>query len=180
MKNKKAVDEMFKGTVAVKYPSISAEVKNLILEVVADGQEHERREIVGYIREHIQDKESLTDGIVAGGFKMLTASGEIKVTARAVYQKGVRVENQPFRERVMAVFTRFQQDLNRACTVNLLYASKEDMEFICSITELSNLIEGEIWRIEEMYQDSKDDKPVEMPPVAESEKEEAVKEVKKV
>lgn len=131
------------------YTSVSAEVKQLIMDSLKDGAEHERKEIVAYISEHVQNKEVLTDGIIAGSFKMLLASGGIKNVSRAIYQKGTPVEMMSIKEKVLGVFRKFRADLDKVCTVNMLYATPEDIEAIKAFSDLSNLIESEIWKIED-------------------------------
>lgn len=140
-----------------KFSSISEEVKALINEFMETVKgECERREIVFYVREHISNKEKLTDGIMAGGIKMMTASGELVVVNRARYRKGVKIDRLCLKERVITLFENFQRDLNKACTVNLLGASVEDMEFIKKVNEISNYIESATWKLEE----SKEEKSV--------------------
>lgn len=133
-----------------KFNSISEEVKALVMEFMATVEgECERKEIVSYVKERIGNKETLTDGIMAGGIKMLTASGELVVVNRARYRKGVKMESLSIREKVLALFNGFQKDLNKAVTVNVFDLTDDDMAFCKKVNELSNEIESRLWKLEE-------------------------------
>lgn len=134
-----------------KFNSISEEGKALVMEFMATVKgDIERKEIVAYVKEHISNKETLTDGIMAGCIKMLTASGEIVVVNRARYKKGVKLESLSLREKVMALFNGFQKDLNKAVTVNVFELTEADLAFCKKVNELSNEIESKLWELEEV------------------------------
>lgn len=134
-----------------KFNSISEEVKALVNEFMATVTgECDRKAIVKYVREHVSEKDNLTDGVMAGSIKMLTASGELVVVSRGRYKRGARIENLCLKEKVIALFEAFQRDLQKVCTVNLLGVSNEDMEFIQKVSALSNQLECDIWKLEEV------------------------------
>ncbi|MCC2818875.1 hypothetical protein LK537_16365 [Lachnoclostridium pacaense] len=133
-----------------KFNSISEEVKTLVNEFMATVKgECDRKDIVKYVKEHVQDRSVVTDGIIAGSIKMLTATGELVVVSRARYKKGIKIDNLCLKEKVIVLFEAFQRDLQKACTVNLLGVSNEDMEFIQKVSALSNQLECDIWKLEE-------------------------------
>lgn len=134
-----------------KFNSISEEGKALVMEYMAttSGMEVERKEIVAYVKDHISNKEKLSDGVMAGCIKMLTASGELVVVNRARYKKGMKMENLSLKEKVLALFNGFQKDLNKAVTVNVFDLTDSDMEFCRKVNELSNEIESRLWQLEE-------------------------------
>lgn len=133
-----------------KFNSISEEVKTLVNEFMATVKgECDRKDIVKYVKEHVQDRSVVSDGIIAGSIKMLTATGELVVVSRARYKKGIKIDNLCLKEKVIALFETFQRDLQKACTVNLLGVSNEDMEFIRKVSALSNQLECDIWKLEE-------------------------------
>lgn len=139
-----------------KFNSISEEVKALVMEYMATVEgDVERKEIVAYVKENISNKETLTDGIMAGGIKMLTASGELVVVNRARYKKGVKLESLSLREKVLALFNGFQKDLNKAVTVNVFDLTDTDLAFCKKVNELSNEIESKLWELEEVAEPAK-------------------------
>lgn len=77
------------------------------------GREYDRKELVAAIKEKAERKEEMTDGVIAGAVKMLTASNEIMVVARGKYRKGSPVGNQNMQEKVMALFQKFKGDLDK-------------------------------------------------------------------
>ena len=133
----------------VRFNSITEEVKELIDRYMENGKTYERKELVQFIRENIQNKETLTDGIIAGAIKIKGLDGSLVTVARGVYRKGIKLENLTMRERVMAILDDFQKDLNKACTANLLNVTDEEVGFIRKVNELSNEIESRIWKMEE-------------------------------
>ena len=70
------------------FTSKTAEVKSLIAAFMGQVQEEaERKNIVEYVQTHIEN--SVTDGVIAGAIKMMTADGEIYPVRRGCYVKGV-------------------------------------------------------------------------------------------
>lgn len=133
-----------------KFNSISEEVKALVNEFMGTVKgECDRKEIVKYVKEHISNKDNARDTVLAGALKMMVTSGELVVVSRARYKKGVKMEQLGLKEKVVALFEAFQRDLQKACTVNLLGVSNEDMEFIQKVSALSNQLECDIWKLEE-------------------------------
>lgn len=144
-----------------KFNSLSEEGKALAMEFMAtvDGTV-ERKDIIKYIQNNISDKESLTLGIEAGIIKMLGASGELVAVGRGVYRKGIKMESLSLKARVLNLFENFQKELDRACTVNLLKAADDDKEFIRKVGEISNMLEGAIWSLEEVEEVKETEAPV--------------------
>lgn len=131
-----------------KFSSASEEVKALINEFMASVEgEVERKEIVAYVKSHISD---VSDGVLAGAIKVLTASGELVVVNRAIYKKGTKMESLTLREKVLALFNGFQKDLNKAVTVNVFDLTDTDLNFCKKVNELSNEIESQLWKLEEV------------------------------
>ena len=88
-----------------KFNSISEEVKTLINEFMETvNGECDRKDIVKYVKEHVQDISVVSDGIIAGSIKMLTASGALVVVSRARYKKGIKIDNLCLKEKVIALF----------------------------------------------------------------------------
>ena len=161
-----------------KFNSISEEGKALVMEFMATVKgEVERKEIVAYVKEHISDKEKLSDGTMAGVIKMLTTSGELVVVSRGRYKKGIKLESLSVREKVLTLFHNFQRDLNKAATISVINVTKEDIEFCQKVSEISNEIESRLWALEDDTDVS--ETPEKAEPVKDTEKVEPVKATEK-
>lgn len=129
--------------------TLSEEAKDIIRSFVEFGKEYDRKELVAEIKEKAERKEEMTDGVVAGAIKMLTASNEIMVVARGKYRKGNPAGNQNMQEKVVALFQKFKGDLDKICMVNALNLKEEDFRFISMLNEVSNNLESSIWMLED-------------------------------
>ena len=129
--------------------SLSEIAKEVIRGYMESGKEYDRKELVAAIKEKAERKEEMTDGVIAGAIKMLTASNEIMVVARGKYKKGVVGKEQNMQERVTLLFHRFKADLDKMCMVNALNLKEEDLEFIKKLNEISNNLEASIWELED-------------------------------
>ncbi len=129
--------------------SLSEEGKEVIRGYMEFGKEYDRKELVGAIREKAERKEEMTDGVIAGVIKMLTASNEIMVVARGRYKKGLPGREQNMQEKVTFLFHRFKADLDKMCMVNALNLKEEDLKFIRKLNEISNNLEASIWELED-------------------------------
>ena len=109
------------------FTSKSAEVKHLVLEFVGDSEQPvSRNEIVKYVQSKVSAE--VTDGVVAGAIKMLTCAGEIIPVQRGVYVKGSGKRKATSFEKISNLCRRFQLDLERACTVNVLELTDHERE----------------------------------------------------
>lgn len=129
--------------------TLSEEAKDIIKNYVEMGREYDRKELVAAIKEKAERKEEMTDGVIAGAVKMLTASNEIMVVARGKYRKGSSAGNQNMQEKVVALFQKFKGDLDKICMVNALNLKEEDFRFITMLNEISNNLESSIWTLED-------------------------------
>ena len=129
--------------------SLSEIAKDVIRGYMENGNEYDRKELVAVIKEKADRKEEMTDGVIAGAIKMLTASGEIVVIARGKYKKGTVGKEQNMQERVTLLFRKFKADLDRMCMVNALNLKEEDLQFISKLNEISNNLEASIWELED-------------------------------
>lgn len=143
-----------------KFNSITDEGKALAMEFMSTVDTAERKDIIKYIQNNISDKENLTLGIEAGIIKVLSGTGELVVVSRGVYRKGIKIESLSLKARVLNLFENFQKELDRACTVNLLKAADDDKEFIRKVGEISNMLEGAIWSLEEVEEVEETEAPV--------------------
>lgn len=154
-----------------KFNSMSEEGKALVMEFMATvNGEVERKEIVAYVKEHISDKEKLSDGTMAGIVKSLTISGELVVVSRARYKQGVKLENLSVKEKVLTLFENFQRDLNKAATIRVIDLTKEDIDFCQRVSEISNYIESQLWKLEEGTEVSEQETSKKVEPVKATEK----------
>lgn len=99
------------------YSSKTAEVKAIIRAFMADQDGAvERRQIT----ECVTDQIDVTDGVIAGAIKMMTLSGELMVPRRGIYERGTEKAKALAFEKIYNVCKRFEHDLNRVCTFNML------------------------------------------------------------
>lgn len=123
------------------FTSKSAEVKHLVLEFMgASEQRVSRNDIVKYVQDNVSVE--VTDGVVAGAIKMLTCAGEIIPVQRGIYVKGTGKVKATSFEKITNLCKRFQLDLERACTVNILELTDHEKEvypdFIRNLCQLRN------------------------------------------
>lgn len=125
------------------FTSKTAEVKSLIAAFMGQVQEEaERKDIVEYVQTHIEN--GVTDGVIAGAIKMMTADGEIYPVRRGCYVKGVgKVKSTTF-EKIYNVCRRFQLDLDRACTFNMLELTDAEKSIYPQVQELSEQLRDEV------------------------------------
>ena len=109
--------------------SKSAYVKAIILGYMQDKERANRRDIVEVIKNSEMGKD-ISDGVIAGGFKMLTLSGDIVPVDRGVYVKGSSLDTSDgaVLARISRLCNKFYADLNRACTYNVLSLSRAEKE----------------------------------------------------
>lgn len=109
--------------------SKSAYVKAIILGYMQDKERANRRDIVEVIKNSEMGKD-ISDGVIAGGFKMLTLSGDIVPVDRGVYVKGSSLDTSDgaVLARISRLCNKFYADLNKACTYNVLSLSMAEKE----------------------------------------------------
>lgn len=125
------------------FTSKTAEVKSLIAAFMGQVQEEaERKDIVEYVQTHIEN--GVTDGVIAGAIKMMTADGEIYPVRRGCYVKGVGKAKSTTFEKIYNVCCRFQLDLDRACTFNMLELTDAEKSIYPQVQELSEQLRDEV------------------------------------
>lgn len=125
------------------FTSKTAEVKSLIAAFMGQVQEEaERKDIVEYVQIHIEN--GVTDGVIAGAIKMMTADGEIYPVRRGCYVKGVGKAKSTTFEKIYNVCRRFQLDLDRACTFNMLELTDAEKSIYPQVQELSEQLRDEV------------------------------------
>lgn len=125
------------------FTSKTAEVRSLITEFMGQVQEEvERKDIIEYVQTHIEN--GVTDGVIAGAIKMMTADGEIYPVRRGCYVKGVGKAKSTTFEKIYNVCRRFQLDLDRACTFNMLELTDAEKSIYPQVQELSEQLRDEV------------------------------------
>lgn len=123
------------------FSSRTAEVKAIIAKFMARQEEPvERKEIAAYVLEQITGE--VTDGVIAGAIKMMTASGELYPVQRGRYTKGAGKAKATAFEKIYNICRRFDSDLEKGCTFNMLELTEEEQkvytEFSACTLELRN------------------------------------------
>ena len=128
--------------------SLSEEAKVALRKYVEEGREYARGELVAAIRDNTERSGQMTDGVVAGVIKMLSASGELVPVARGRYRLGHPQDAQDFKVRVTGLYDRFRFDLDKACRVNVLNLTECDIAFIKKVTEITAGLETAVMELE--------------------------------
>lgn len=129
----------------VKFNSMSAEVKSIIMKAVADGKEHDRKELISIIDRNM--KGEVSPGVIAGCFKMLTAKNEVMAVRRGVYKIGMPAGRGDLRQQVESIMLRVGRELDKVCTVNALQLDDDDIEFLKKVKIISDSLEADIWTL---------------------------------
>lgn len=122
--------------------SMTAQAMEIVRVFMGDGAEHPRKEVVREIREKISDKETLTDGVIAGAIKVMVEHGELECIEKGIYKMNLSGAKAGLRQKGIRLLTRFQRDLSKLCVVNVLQMDEEDMEYIKSLQALSESIKN--------------------------------------
>lgn len=110
---------------AIRFTSRTSEVKALISAFMAEQEAPvERKAIAEYVLEHVETE--VTDGVIAGAIKMMTASGEIYPCQRGLYERGTKKAKANTFERIYNICKRFDAELEKGCTFNMLELTAEE------------------------------------------------------
>ena len=125
------------------FTSKTSEVRCLITEFMGQIQrEVERKDIVEYVQNHVERE--VTDGVIAGAIKVMTADGEIYPVRRGVYVRGFGKTKDTIYEKIYNVCRRFQIDLDRACTFNMLELTEAEKRVYPNVLELSKELRNSV------------------------------------
>lgn len=125
------------------FSSRTAEVKALITSFMAEQEKPvERKKIADYVLDH--NVADVTDGVIAGAIKMMTASGELYPVQRGMYIRGTGKAKSTAYERIYNICKRFDCDLEKGCTFNILELTEAERtvygEFSDCALELRNYV----------------------------------------
>lgn len=128
--------------------SISDGVKKVILEFMQDGKEHNRSEIVQFIKENVNDVEAVSDGIITGTLKALCNTESLEVVSRGIYKlRATNNSNCSLTEKVLYIVNRTKEDLKKTLTLNLLEVSEEEMELSKKVAQLIKVLDTEVEKL---------------------------------
>lgn len=130
----------------LNFSSNAEEIRYYVRKLLSDGNEHNRKEIVKYIREQSRD-EVFTDGMITGAIRSLVENekGRYEKTRRGWYrfkkdkefeQISVNDVTDPLTRPIINILEETIKKLKDACTVNLLDVSDIDKEKIDLVSEL--------------------------------------------
>lgn len=125
--------------------SVSDGVRKVIMEFMADGKEHNRVDIVKYLKENVDNAEAVTDGIITGTLKALCNSETLEVVSRGIYKlRATNNNNCSLAEKVLYIVNRTKEDLKKTLTINLLEVSEEEMALSKKVASLIKLLDSEV------------------------------------
>lgn len=125
--------------------SVSDGVKKVIMEFMQDGKEHNRSEIVQYIKDNVDNAEAVSDGIITGTLKALCNGETLEVVSRGIYKlRATNNNNCTLAEKVLYIVSRTKDDLKKTLTINLLDVSEEEMALSKKVAQLIKVLDNEI------------------------------------
>lgn len=141
----------------MNFKSNAEEIKYYTLEMLSDGNEHSRTDIIKYVKER-SGRDDFTEGNFSGSFQDLVRKNQMSLIKRGVYCLGTSensvnnapttaesVSNQTLDEQCITVLNNTITELQKAANqVNILTISDEELRSISkikqSIKDLTTLI----------------------------------------
>mgnify|MGYP006877571584 CR=1 FL=1 len=109
------------------FESRTGYVKNIILEFMEGKGIVDRKDIVAAIKAD-SEADQISEGVIAGSFKILTAQGYIVPVSRGVYTLGTAQGKAGVFDKIYRMCNKFEQDLIRACSFNVLDMNDNEKE----------------------------------------------------
>ena len=144
------------------FTSNAQEIRHYAKQLLDDGAEHSREEILSYIREHAPKGQRLTDGMLSGAIRDLlrNSDGLYFSPSRGKYRKAANQivvpdasEDEYSRMKAQAIesLRSVCRELSNNCTVNLFtYTGKDIMPLINQMRDICKIIEEKIETLKNM------------------------------
>lgn len=127
--------------------SMSEQATDIIRELIKDGEEHDRKEILRVVLEKSPGEDPITEGTISGVIKRMIGSGELVYTQRGVYQAGLTDGGYEIRSRAIRILSKCRKDLDNLCDLcmaNVPTLSDEDKVVIKSMLSVNEQIRKEL------------------------------------
>lgn len=130
----------------LRFSSNTEEVRYYTEQLLADGKEHSVQEIKDYVEYHSNHGQDFTNGIIAGALRSLVqnSNGKYEIAKRGMYQlvnetEQVR-ESSVLKNRISKMLNDFCEQLDAACTVNIMNIDRRDLEVAQKTSELIKML----------------------------------------
>lgn len=133
---------MFKS----EFTSNAEELRYFAKQLLEDGQEHSVQEIKDYVEQHSEHSEDFTVGMYAGALRSLVqnSKGKYSVVKRGKYQMihsgEATMEKIKIKDRIVKILDNFCDQLEEACTINIMDIEKIDLEVAKKTAELLDVL----------------------------------------
>lgn len=128
-----------------EFNSISGAVRNVVMEIVADGEVHNRNDIVSYIRSNVMNGSEVSEGIITGVLKNMVAANELEIIKRGVYRMSTVMNmNSSLADKAVSILEETKAKLNKICACNMLEITEEELEEAKKVGELIKIMDKEI------------------------------------
>ena len=135
---------------AKEFKSITEEVKYHINQMLGDGLEHSRTDILTYVRANVKKAELVTENLFTGALKNLVGNQKVKAVARGIYKLREEGDMQiDLKERVHYIIENCKERLNEVCCINILEVSEADMETAKQVKEFISAMDKMVENLEE-------------------------------
>lgn len=121
-----------------KYSSMTAEVKDIIMKVMADGKEHSRQELLKNVEAEMEKPGELREGVYTGSIKILVGNGNLLTVSRGTYQLNLSAsKDMELKRRVYLIIEGCKEQLSRSCSgVSLLGINEEAIQLASEVNEI--------------------------------------------
>ena len=101
------------------FESRTGYVKDIIMNCFKDNDMMSRKDIVAAIKADSMADE-ISDGVIAGSFKILVNQGMLVPVARGIYSKGTVTSSAGIFDKICKITSKFEHDLEKASTFSVL------------------------------------------------------------
>lgn len=139
-----------------QYRSNAEEIRFYAKELLQDGQMHTRDEIAQYVKVHSPNADNFTEGMFTGAIRDLVrnSNGTYINPVRGHYQRALQspgeLAGQELRNKIIGVLSDACEGLERACTINIIGLSAEELAIAAKVAEIISGLRGSINEIETM------------------------------
>lgn len=132
-----------------EFKSITEEVKYHIRQLISDGSEHTRNELLSHVRANVVNVNAVSENLFTGAVKGLMMNGQLGTVKRGVYkQTENNIDYMSLNEKVLIILGSCKDRLNHACCINVLQVSDKELQVAKQIKEFIGYIDIEMKKYE--------------------------------
>lgn len=134
---------------AKEFKSVTEEVKYHINQLMSDGSEHTRNELLTYVRANVVNVKAVSENLFTGAVKGLMLNGQLGTVKRGVYkQTENNMDYMSLNKKVLIILGSCKDRLNHACCINVLQVSDNEIQIAKQVKEFISFIENEMKKYE--------------------------------